>query len=59
MQTQTEIYCPHCGESLEILIDPSVTSQVYVEDCQICCRPMEIHAVIVDGEVDVRAEAMD
>lgn len=59
MQEQVEICCPHCGEWVEILIDPSVASQVYVEDCQVCCRPIEIHASVEDGELDVRAEPMD
>jgi len=43
----TQIQCPYCGESLEILIDCSVGSQDYIEDCQICCAPIEI-AVEVD-----------
>jgi hypothetical protein len=30
------IDCPYCGESIEILIDPSVPSQRYIEDCQVC-----------------------
>ena len=42
-----DISCPYCGESIEILIDCSVPKQSYVEDCEVCCRPIEI-AVAVD-----------
>lgn len=37
-----DIQCPYCGEMLEISIDCSAGSQEYVEDCQICCAPIEI-----------------
>ncbi|MBI3939394.1 MAG: CPXCG motif-containing cysteine-rich protein [Acidobacteria bacterium] len=59
IQEHAEIECPHCGEWLEVLIDPSVSWQVYVEDCQVCCRPIEIHVDFGQGQVRVRAEATD
>jgi hypothetical protein len=34
------ITCPYCGETIEIMADPSVVRQEYVEDCQVCCRPI-------------------
>ena len=37
-----QILCPYCGEEIEILIDCSAGNQSYVEDCQICCAPIEI-----------------
>jgi hypothetical protein len=27
---------------MEIMIDPSVTVQQYIEDCQVCCRPITL-----------------
>ncbi|MDR3387353.1 MAG: CPXCG motif-containing cysteine-rich protein [Rudaea sp.] len=36
------IHCPYCGESYETVADPSAGSQRYVEDCAVCCRPIEI-----------------
>ena len=36
------ISCPYCGEPMEVVIDMSAGSQSYIEDCQICCRPMQI-----------------
>ena len=40
------VQCPYCGETIEILIDCSVPEQSYVEDCQVCCRPIEFHVVV-------------
>ena len=41
----TNIDCPYCGQTINILIDCSVSEQDYIEDCQVCCRPisMDIH----------------
>jgi len=32
--------CPYCGEFIDVLIDCSETDQEYIEDCQVCCRPI-------------------
>jgi transcription elongation factor Elf1 len=34
--------CPYCGESIEVSVDLSAGDQSYVEDCQVCCRPIEM-----------------
>jgi len=34
--------CPFCGEPVSVLLDLSVGRQTFVEDCEVCCRPMEI-----------------
>jgi Cysteine-rich CPXCG len=36
------IQCPYCGERIEILVDASAGDQAYIEDCQVCCRPISI-----------------
>lgn len=36
--------CPYCWEEISILLDPSVSKQTYVEDCEVCCNPIEITA---------------
>ncbi len=41
MDTQS-VRCPYCGEWLEIFIDRSVRQQEYIEDCQVCCRPITL-----------------
>lgn len=34
--------CPYCGERVELMIDADAGLQNYIEDCPVCCRPMEI-----------------
>jgi hypothetical protein len=37
------VVCPHCGEAVDIAIDPgSGESQTYVEDCPVCCQPWQV-----------------
>ena len=43
------IHCPNCGEGFETSIDVSSGAQAYVEDCAVCCRPIEVR-VRVDDE---------
>lgn len=55
-----EIACPYCGESIEIVVDPSVESQCYIEDCQVCCRPISLTvSVDEDGVPSVEAVSED
>ena len=43
--------CPYCWKEISFLIDISVESQKYVEDCEICCNPIEISYEIIDNSV--------
>ncbi len=36
------IQCPYCWEVIEVVVDCSVATQHYVEDCEICCRPISL-----------------
>ncbi|UAB81572.1 CPXCG motif-containing cysteine-rich protein [Marixanthomonas sp. SCSIO 43207] len=42
--------CPYCWEQISMLLDPSVTA-TYVEDCEICCNPIEVSATFQSGEL--------
>jgi len=44
LQESVEAYCPSCGEPIQLLIDCSIPEQQYIEDCQVCCRPIQITA---------------
>ena len=53
------VQCPYCGEWIDITVDCSLSDQDYIEDCQVCCRPINVGVKIDDGsspEVIVRAE---
>jgi hypothetical protein len=36
------VHCPYCGEVIELQVDGSAGEQDYVEDCSVCCRPIEV-----------------
>jgi hypothetical protein len=44
---QTEIECPHCGEWFPIQIDTSQGDHEMIEDCTVCCRPIQL---VIDCE---------
>jgi len=37
------VRCPYCGERLETRVDLTADEPAYVEDCEVCCRPIEFH----------------
>jgi hypothetical protein len=39
---ETEITCPHCGEVFPVQVDTSQAEQSLIEDCTVCCRPIEL-----------------
>jgi uncharacterized protein (UPF0212 family) len=43
--------CPHCGEPIDLTLDLSVPEQSYIEDCPVCCKPMQVSYSAADGEV--------
>jgi Cysteine-rich CPXCG len=58
LETTTEVTCPHCGESITLLIDLSVEAQSYIEDCAVCCQPMSVTYSAEGGELtDIQVEA--
>lgn len=52
------IQCPYCWEMIEILVDCSVESQQYIEDCQVCCRPINM-AVTMKDDLPIVAVSSD
>jgi len=43
--------CPYCWEEVSMLLDPSITQQTYVEDCEVCCNPIELTPRFEDNEL--------
>jgi len=37
------VLCPYCGERLQTRVDLTADEPSYVEDCEVCCRPIEFH----------------
>ena len=60
MLDSQDIECPYCGEVISLLLDSSAGSQRYIEDCHVCCRPIEVRvSVDDDGMVAVDAWGQD
>ena len=34
--------CPYCWETISMLLDSSIREQSYVEDCEVCCNPIQL-----------------
>lgn len=55
------ILCPYCSERFETRVDLTGGSFTYVEDCQVCCQPIELSCDVSDAGrlVAVKPERMD
>ncbi|MEI8342287.1 MAG: CPXCG motif-containing cysteine-rich protein [Verrucomicrobiota bacterium] len=48
---ETEVQCPHCGEIYPTMVDTSQGDQSTIEDCPVCCRPIQLEICCTPGEV--------
>jgi hypothetical protein len=53
------IVCPYCFEPIEVLLDLSAGDQDYVEDCQVCCRPIEFRLRVFGEEYELEVRRDD
>lgn len=56
---ERQVRCPYCGEPLALLLDVSAGEQDYVEDCAVCCRPIECRLLRRDGDWSVAVRRDD
>jgi hypothetical protein len=45
-----QVDCPYCGEPIDLAVDVSAGEQSYIEDCQVCCRPIEVRLAWGGGD---------
>ena len=43
--------CPYCLAEISMLLDPSVSEQEYIEDCEVCCNPIQLSLKFEEGEL--------
>ena len=43
--------CPYCWESISMLIDISQSYQRYIEDCEVCCNPIQVEIATENQEI--------
>jgi len=61
LSMDVESVCPYCGEPLTFWVDEGGGSrQRYIEDCAVCCRPIEIQVGPTDdGELELQVHRDD
>lgn len=60
MEIEHFFTCPYCWQEISFVIDLSVREQSYIEDCEVCCRPVQIRYTADGGElIDFEAEGID
>ncbi len=43
--------CPYCWEQISMLVDVSQNQQTYIEDCEICCNPIQISVITEQQQI--------
>lgn len=43
--------CPYCWETISMLIDISQEKQSYIEDCEVCCNPIQLNIRTENNEI--------
>ena len=56
MYHEQQVNCPYCGEWFTLFIDLSQGSHKTIEDCYVCCRPIEF-SIESDGQQLIRVDA--
>jgi hypothetical protein len=51
--------CPYCWETISMLLDTSLANTTYVEDCEVCCRPIQITATFDNQSELISFKAAD
>lgn len=52
--------CPYCWEQISMILDSSEEHSDYIEDCEVCCRPIELHFKFADDSlVQFEARVME
>jgi hypothetical protein len=49
---EIQVQCPHCGEVFTSTADTSQGDYSTIEDCEVCCAPMNIEVICEPGHVD-------
>ncbi|GAB2991760.1 hypothetical protein GCM10027284_05500 [Cyclobacterium sediminis] len=51
MELEHFFQCPYCLAEISMLLDPSIPEQSYIEDCEVCCNPIQVNYQFIDGEL--------
>lgn len=60
MEIEHFFTCPYCWQEISFVLDLSIDEQTYIEDCEVCCRPIQIwYSADGDDLLDFNAEVID
>ena len=52
--------CPYCWQRISMVLDTSVSGQTFVEDCEVCCHPIQVRYAVEDDDVtDFEAQVLE
>ena len=51
--------CPYCWEEISMLLEPSNQEQQYIEDCEVCCRPIQIQYSFEESLQSFSAQSLE
>lgn len=60
LEIEKKFKCPYCLEPISMIIDLSEDgTQTYIEDCEVCCRPIQLTYEAQSGKlVSFRRESI-
>ncbi len=57
---ENSVCCPYCGELNDVLVECSGEDQEYIEDCQVCCRPIVFNVLAtMSGDLALSVHSED
>ena len=57
---EISVACPYCGEVIDLSVDESGgDTQQYVEDCAVCCQPMEVTVTLEGEDCSISVQRLD
>ena len=52
--------CPYCWQNISMLLDNSIVNQRYIEDCEVCCNPIQVSLNFLNSElIDFQANSIE
>jgi hypothetical protein len=51
----SRVQCPYCGETIEVDVEPLEEAQIFIEDCSVCCHPIQYTVTSIDDGLDIVA----
>ena len=50
LMLESNFTCPYCWENQLKMIDPSIEFQRFIEDCEVCCNPIDFTVKVQEGQ---------